>query len=78
MKAFKIKKRTNRQPYFIVGPSVGSYQKPNLSYVLFTKIHKPNLIPNISEFQIISNEVVAEAVVPAEVVPAEVAVPAEV
>jgi len=49
MKSFKIKKRENRQPIFIAGPSIVSFKKPKLPFLLFTKIHKPG-IQNNSKF----------------------------
>lgn len=53
MKAFKIKKRTIRQPTFIIGPSVGSFPKPRLPKTFITKIHKPSLMKELPDFQII-------------------------
>jgi len=43
MKAFKIKKRSHRQPVFIMGPSVTSFPKPKLPLFFFVKVHRPSL-----------------------------------
>lgn len=45
MKAFKIKKKSHRHPTFIIGPSVTSFQKPNLPRYLFFKVNKPTFAP---------------------------------
>lgn len=43
MKAFRIKKRSHRQPYFISSESVTSFNKPKLPLFYFKKIHPPAL-----------------------------------
>ena len=43
MKAFKIKKRSHRQPIFIKGESITSLPKPKIPKFFFKKIHPPFL-----------------------------------
>lgn len=43
MKSFKIKKRTNRVPIFILEPPISSFPKPKLPLKFFPKIHQPTL-----------------------------------
>lgn len=45
MKAFKIKKKSHRQPVFIIGPSVTSFPKPKFPLILFKKINPPTFKP---------------------------------
>jgi hypothetical protein len=47
MKAFKIKKRSQRQAYFISGESVTSFAKPKLPLVFFKKTHPPALFKRL-------------------------------
>lgn len=43
MKAFKIKKKSHRQPVFIIGPPITSFPKPNIPRLFVAKIHPPTL-----------------------------------
>lgn len=43
MKAYKIKKRSHRQAFFISGESVTSFSKPKLPLFFFGDIHPPAL-----------------------------------
>jgi hypothetical protein len=58
MKPFKIKRREHRQSYFIIGPSKGSYPKPQLPLIFVKCIHefgiykKPQFIIETSDRQI--------------------------
>jgi hypothetical protein len=45
MKAYKIKKKSHRQPTFIIGPSVTSFEKPKLPRYLFFRVNKPTFAP---------------------------------
>lgn len=40
MKSFKIKKRTDRIPVFILGTAIGSFPKPNLPLKFIAKTHQ--------------------------------------
>lgn len=65
MKAFKIKKRSHRQPVFIIGPPITSFTKPKLPQTFFGHIHQPALFKPQPTFEVIEVD-------PAEVDPAEV------
>lgn len=45
MKAFRIKKKSHRQPTYIIGPSVTSFPKPKLPLILIKKINQPTFKP---------------------------------
>lgn len=43
MKAYRIKKRSHRQAFFIAGESVTSFKKPKIPYRFFDNVHPPAL-----------------------------------
>jgi hypothetical protein len=53
MKAFKIKKRSHRQPVFIIGPPITSFSKPKLPQMFFGRVHQPALFKPQPTFEVV-------------------------
>lgn len=66
MKAFRIKKKSHRQPTYIIGPSVTSFPKPKLPLILIKKINQPTFKPKFI-FEVDQPEVASELAVELEV-----------
>lgn len=49
MKYFKIKKRNQRQHFFIRDVSLTSFPKPKIPFFYFSKINPPNLFKRIKD-----------------------------
>lgn len=71
MKYYKIKKRSHRQPIFIIGPPIASFPKPKLPNLLINKIHKPGFFKPQSNFSIEIIDFASELVEEPAVVEAE-------
>ena len=61
MKAYKIKKRSHRQAFFISGESVTSYPRPKLPLFYFSKIHPPALFKRGSYLPVVVEAMSQEA-----------------
>jgi hypothetical protein len=70
MKAFKIKKRSHRQPVFIIGPPITSFPKPKLPQIFFSQVHQPALFKPQPTFEVVvvADPAVVEPVVEPAVV----------
>jgi hypothetical protein len=56
MKAYRIKKRSERQSVYIANEPITSFEKPKFPYRFFAKVNKPSLYKPRTTFEVVPVE----------------------